>query len=62
MRELDSASWDERAGELDAYYRRPYVESAALLDRGRPFLLEHNRAFFAGIERGEPRDVVTPYG
>ena len=62
MRELDSASWDERAGELDAYYRRPYVESAALLDRGRPFLLEHDAAFFAGVEREDPRDVVTPYG
>ena len=62
MRELDTASWDERAGELDAYYRRPYVESAALLDRGRPFLLEHEGAVFAGIEREDPRDVVTPYG
>jgi len=62
VRELDSASWDERTGELDAYYRRPYVESAALLDGGRPFLLEHDGALFAGIERPEPRDVVTPYG
>jgi serine/alanine adding enzyme len=62
VRALDSASWDERTGELDAYYRRPYVESAALLDGGRPFLLEHDGALFAGIERAEPRDVVTPYG
>ena len=60
MRELDPAAWD--ALELDAYYRRPYVEAAALLDRGRPFLLEHDGARFAGIERDEPRDVVTPYG
>ena len=60
MRELDPAAWD--ALELDAYYRRPYVEAAALLDRGRPFLLEHEGAYFAGIERDEPRDVVTPYG
>jgi len=60
MRELDSAAWD--ALELDAYYRRPYVEAAALLDKGRPFLLEHDGARFAGIERDEPRDVVTPYG
>lgn len=60
MRELDADAWD--ALELDAYYRRPYVEAAALLDRGRPFLLEHEGGYFAGIERDEPRDVVTPYG
>ena len=60
MKELDPAAWD--ALELDAYYRRPYVEAAALLDKGRPFLLEHDGARFAGIERDEPRDVVTPYG
>lgn len=60
MRELDADAWD--ALELDAYYRRPYVEAAALLDRGRPFLLEHEGAYFAGIERDDPRDVVTPYG
>ena len=61
MRELDAPAWDGL--ELDAYYRRAYVESAALLDRGRPFLLEHEGAVFAGIERDDPaRDVVTPYG
>jgi hypothetical protein len=60
VKELDAAAWD--ALELDAYYRRPYVEAAALLDQGRPFLLEHDGALFAGIERDEPRDVVTPYG
>jgi len=60
VRELDPDAWD--ALELDAYYRRPYVEAAALLDRGRPFLLEHDGAYFAGIERDEPLDVVTPYG
>ena len=60
MRELDADAWD--ALELDAYYRRPYVEAAALLEPGRPFLLEHEGALFAGIEREDPRDVVTPYG
>ena len=60
MREVAPAEWDGL--ELDAYYRRPYVESAALLDGGRPFLLEHDGAFFAGIERDGPRDVITPYG
>ena len=60
MREVPPAEWD--ALELDAYYRRPYVEAAALLDPGRPFLLEHEGAYFAGIEREEPCDVVTPYG
>jgi hypothetical protein len=60
VRELEAADWE--ALELDAYYRRPYVEAAALLDEGRPFLLEHEGAYFAGIERDDPRDVVTPYG
>jgi hypothetical protein len=60
VRELDPDAWD--ALELDAYYRRPYVEAAALLDQGRPFLLEHDGAYFAGIERVDPADVVTPYG
>ena len=60
MREVPAEEWDGL--ELDAYYRRPYVESASLLDRGRPFLLEHEGVFFAGIERDDPRDVVTPYG
>src|SRR4029079_1858062 len=60
VREVSAEEWDGL--ELDAYYRRPYVESAALLDRGRPFLLEHEGVFFAGIERDDPRDVVTPYG
>jgi serine/alanine adding enzyme len=60
VREVAPAEWDGL--ELDAYYRRPYVESAALLDRGRTFLLEHEGVFFAGIEREGPRDVISPYG
>jgi Acetyltransferase (GNAT) domain len=61
VREVPPAEWDGL--ELDAYYRRPYVESAALLDGGRPFLLEHDGVFFAGIERDDPaRDVISPYG
>ena len=59
MREVPAEEWDGL--ELDAYYRRPYVEAAAL-GEGRPFLLEHEGAVFAGVEREEPRDVVTPYG
>jgi hypothetical protein len=60
VREVPPEEWDGL--ELDAYYRRPYVESAALLDTGRPFLLEHDGAYFAAIEREAPLDVVTPYG
>jgi len=60
VREVPPEEWDGL--ELDAYYRRPYVEAAALVDGGRPFLLEHEGAVFAGVEREEPRDVVTPYG
>jgi serine/alanine adding enzyme len=59
VREVPPEEWDGL--ELDAYYRRPYVEAAAL-GAGRPFLLEHEGVVFAGIERDEPRDVVTPYG
>ena len=59
MREVPPEEWDGL--ELDAYYRRPYVEASAL-GEGRPFLLEHEGAVFAGIERDAPRDVVTPYG
>ena len=59
MREVPPEEWDRL--ELDAYYRRPYVEAAAR-GGGRPFLLEHEGAVFAGVERAEPRDVVTPYG
>jgi hypothetical protein len=61
VREVDAAEWDGLEG-LDAYYRRPYVEAAALLEAGRPFLLEHEGTLFAGIEREDPLDVVTPYG
>jgi len=57
MREVPPEEWDRL--ELDAYYRRPYVEAAAL-GAGRPFLLEHKGAVFAGIERDEPRDVGPP--
>jgi hypothetical protein len=60
VRQVEAAEWDGL--ELDAYYRRAYVEAATLLDEGRPFLLEHEGAVFAGIERDDPRDVVTPYG
>jgi hypothetical protein len=59
VKEVPPDEWDRL--ELDAYYRRPYVEASAL-GGGRPFLLEHEGAVFAGIEREAPRDVVTPYG
>ena len=61
MREVDAADWDALPG-LDAYYRHAYVESAAVLEGGRPFLLEHEGALFAGIEREDPPDVLSPYG
>ena len=61
MREVEAAEWDAFP-DLDAYYRRPYVESAAVLEGGRAFLLEHEGTVFAGVEREAPRDVVTPYG
>ena len=71
MREVPAAEWESLPG--DAYYRRAYVESACVLEPGRPILLEHEGTIFAGIRRplgAVPRrgavpsatDVVTPYG
>ena len=65
MREVEPAAWDRVLAELgyaDAYLRRAYVESASVLEPGRPVLLEHGGAVFACIVRQEPRDVVSPYG
>ena len=65
MREVGGAEWDRLLAELryaDAYLRRDYVESACVLEPGRPLLLEHDGAVFSAIVRDEPRDVVSPYG
>ncbi len=65
MREVDPAAWDglvEELGVADAYLRRAYIESACVLESGRPLLLEHDGTVFAAIERENPVDVVTPYG
>ena len=69
MREVEAAEWEALGG--DAYYRRAYVESACVLEPGRPRLLEHEGTVFAAIERGtvpqrgtvpKLNDVITPYG
>jgi serine/alanine adding enzyme len=65
VREVEPAAWDgllEELGLADAYLRRAYVESACVLEPGRPFLLEHGGTVFAAIQREDPVDVVTPYG
>ena len=50
VREVPAAEWDELPG--DAYYRRAYVESACVLEPGRPILLEHEGTVFAGMPNG----------
>jgi serine/alanine adding enzyme len=60
VREVEPAAWDGL--QLDAYYRRAYVESACVLEPGEPLLLEHDGTVFAAIRRREPVDVITPYG
>ena len=65
MREVEPSAWDsllEELGLADAYLRLAYVESAAVLEPGRPVLLEHEGAVFAAVEREDPADVVSPYG
>jgi serine/alanine adding enzyme len=70
--EIDSLAWDgllEELGCADAYLLRGYVESACILDPGRPVLLhlrEGGDVVFPAIVRelpsGRGRDVITPYG
>jgi serine/alanine adding enzyme len=49
-------------GFVDAYLRRAYVESACVLEPGKPVLLERDGAVFALIRRADPVDAITPYG
>ena len=72
--EVAAEQWDpllERIGCGDAYLLRGYIESARLLERGRPVLLHLSEdggdVVFALILReidGEPGrlDAITPYG
>jgi len=60
VREVPAAEWESLPG--DAYYRRAYVESACVLEPGRPLLLDHDGVFFAVIRRQSPIDCITPYG
>lgn len=73
MREVPASEWDELLVELgcaDAYLLRGYVESASVLDPGKPTLLHlsdgHGDVVFACIVRAIPGtdacDVTTPYG
>ncbi len=73
MREVEPAAWDGVLAELglgDAYLQRAYVESACVLDPGKPLLLEHEGTVLACILRPltvtvtvkSGHDVVTPYG
>jgi serine/alanine adding enzyme len=73
LAEVARSGWDDllaRLGRADAYFLRPYVESAALLDPGEPVLLhlagEGGDVLFALLRReipgGSGLDVATPYG
>jgi hypothetical protein len=68
---VEPGGWDERLERLglaDAYLGRGYLESARILDPGRPVLLElDGAAVFACLVRELPggggrEDVTTPYG
>jgi hypothetical protein len=72
--EVAPSEWDpllERVGRGDAYLLRGYLDSASVLERGRPLLLHladgGGEVVFALILReidGEPGrlDAITPYG
>ena len=74
LREVEPEAWDpllERLGLADAYLLRGYLESAAVLDPGRPVLLhfagDRGDVVFACLVRDVPGvdgrvDVTTPYG
>ena len=73
LAEVEPAAWDDLLGELgcpDVYFQRAYLESACLLEPGRPAYLraagQGGDVLFAGIVRALPAgtggDVVTPYG
>jgi hypothetical protein len=63
--EVEPERWDaalRAAGVTDVYYRRGFVAASAALVGAEPVLLRHRDAFFACLLRGDPTDVVTPYG
>jgi serine/alanine adding enzyme len=71
--EVDPAAWNELLEQLgcaDVYLLREYVESACLLERGRPVFLrfEENGAdvvfplLVRDLPGGEGLDATTPYG
>jgi lipopolysaccharide/colanic/teichoic acid biosynthesis glycosyltransferase len=67
VREVDSAEWDGLLDGHDVYFRRPYMEAAALLERSaRPALLHWpglgGGVALACLVREEPRDVTSAYG
>ena len=67
IEEVAAGDWDALLAELgcdDAYLRREYVETAAVLDPGRPVLLHTDGTVFPCIVRelDGTRDVTGVYG
>lgn len=69
LREVEPAEWDDLLDELrldDVYLTRGYVESASLVEEGRPVFLELDGAVHAAVVRKIPSsdalDVTTAYG
>ena len=63
--EVEPERWDaalRAAGVTDVYYSRGFVAASAALAGAEPVLLRHDGVFFACLLRGDPVDVVTPYG
>ena len=63
MREVSPGEWEAALGDADAYFRRDYVEAAALLEeRSEPVFLEHDGVRLALIVRGSDATSPTGYG
>ena len=67
IEEVAPEDWDALVADLgydDAYLRREYVETSAVLDAGRPAFLRAEGTVFACIVREleGTRDVTGPYG
>jgi hypothetical protein len=72
--EIEADAWDERLSDLgcaDAYLLREYVESAAVLEGGRPVFLHLGEGaggdvvfplLLRELPSGGGHDVTTPYG
>ena len=64
MREVDAEEWEALTADADVYFRRSYVDAAAIVDGDPPVFLHlpAEDVAFTAILRDDPLDVTTPYG